>query len=329
MLQRQLGRNGPQVSALGLGCMGMSEFYGATDETEALATLDLALERGVTLLDTADAYGPHRNEELLGRALRGRREQVFLASKFGLVRSADPTARGVNGRPEYVRQAVEGSLRRLGVEHLDLYYQHRVDPKVPIEETVGAMAELVQAGKVRYLGLSEASSATLIRAQRVHPIAALQSEFSLWSRDPQEHGVLATCRELGVALVAYSPLGRGFLTGALKSPADFAADDYRRLSPRFQGENFQRNLELVERVRALASAKGVTPGQLALAWVLAQGEDIVPIPGTRRRGYLLENLAALEVQLSAAEGAELARLFTPEQVAGTRYPAAWMQLVER
>lgn len=329
MLQRQLGRNGPQVSAMGLGCMGMSEFYGATDETEALATLDLALERGVTLLDTADAYGPHHNEELLGRVLRGRREQVFLASKFGLVRSEDPKTRGVNGRPEYVRQALEGSLRRLGVEHLDLYYQHRVDPEVPIEETVGAMAELVQAGKVRYLGLSEASSATLSRAHRVHPIAALQSEFSLWSRDPQEHGVLATCRELGVALVAYSPLGRGFLTGALKSPEDFAADDYRRLSPRFQGENFQHNLERVERVRALASAKGVTPGQLALAWVLAQGEDIIPIPGTRRRRYLQENLAALDVRLSAAEGAELGRLFTPEQVAGTRYPAAWMQLVER
>ncbi|OAN29873.1 aldo/keto reductase [Pseudomonas oryzihabitans] len=329
MLQRRLGRNGPQVSALGLGCMGMSEFYGATDEAEALATLDLALERGVTLLDTADAYGPHHNEELLGRALRGRREQVFLASKFGLVRSDDPNTRGVNGRPEYVRQAVDGSLRRLGVEQLDLYYQHRVDPEVPIEETVGAMAELVWAGKVRYLGLSETSSETLTRAHRVHPIAALQSEFSLWSRDPQEHGVLATCRELGVALVAYSPLGRGFLTGALKSPDDFATDDYRRLSPRFQGENFQRNLELVERVRALAGAKGVTPGQLALAWVLAQGEDIIPIPGTRRRRYLLENLAALELQLSGAETAELDRLFTPEQVAGTRYPAAWMQLVER
>ena len=329
MLQRRLGRAGPLVSALGLGCMGMSEFYGATDETEALATLDLALERGVTLLDTADAYGPHRNEELLGRALRGRRERVFLATKFGLVRSEDPNTRGVNGRPEYVRQAVDGSLRRLGVEQLDLYYQHRVDPEVAIEETVGAMAELVQAGKVRYLGLSEASSETLRRAHRVHPIAALQSEFSLWSRDPQEHGVLATCRELGVALVAYSPLGRGFLTGALKSPEDFAADDYRRLSPRFQGENFQRNLALVDRVRALAEAKGVTAGQVALAWVLAQGEDVIPIPGTRRRRYLQENLAALEVRLSADESAELERLFTPEQVAGTRYPAAWMQLVER
>lgn len=329
MLQRRLGHNGPLVSALGLGCMGMSEFYGATDETEALATLDLALERGVTLLDTADAYGPHHNEELLGRALRGRRERVFLATKFGLVRSDDPNTRGVNGRPDYVRQAVDGSLRRLGVEQLDLYYQHRVDPEVPIEETVGAMAELVRAGKVRYLGLSEASSETLRRAHRIHPIAALQSEFSLWSRDPQEHGVLATCRELGVALVAYSPLGRGFLTGALKSPDDFAADDYRRLSPRFQGENFQRNLELVERVGALAEAKGVTPGQVALAWVLAQGEDIVPIPGTRRRHYLLENLAALEVQLSASERAELDDLFTPETVAGNRYPAAWMQLVER
>ena len=329
MLQRRLGRAGPLVSALGLGCMGMSEFYGATDETEALATLDLALERGVTLLDTADAYGPHRNEELLGRALRGRRERVFLATKFGLVRSEDPNTRGVNGRPEYVRQAVDGSLRRLGVEQLDLYYQHRVDPEVAIEETVGAMAELVQAGKVRYLGLGEASSETLRRAHRVHPIAALQSEFSLWSRDPQEHGVLATCRELGVALVAYSPLGRGFLTGALKSPEDFAADDYRRLSPRFQGANFQRNLALVDRVRALAEAKGVTAGQVALAWVLAQGENVIPIPGTRRRRYLQENLAALEVHLSADESAELERLFTPEQVAGTRYPAAWMQLVER
>ncbi|MEH3021549.1 MAG: aldo/keto reductase [Pseudomonas oryzihabitans] len=329
MLQRRLGRNGPLVSALGLGCMGMSEFYGATDETEALATLDLALERGVTLLDTADAYGPQRNEELLGRALRRRREGVFLATKFGLVRSEDPNARGVNGRPEYVREAVDGSLRRLGVEQIDLYYQHRVDPTVPIEDTVGAMAELVQAGKVRYLGLSEASSDTLRRAQRVHPIAALQSEFSLLSRDPQEHGVLATCRELGVALVAYSPLGRGFLTGALKSPEDFATDDYRRLSPRFQGENFQRNLELVERVRTLATAKGVTPGQVALAWVLAQGEDIVPIPGTRRRHYLQENLAALEVQLSDSEKTELDDLFTPEAVAGNRYPAAWMQLVER
>lgn len=329
MLQRRLGRAGPLVSALGLGCMGMSEFYGTTDETEALATLDLALERGVTLLDTADAYGPHHNEELLGRALRGRRERVFLATKFGLVRSADPTARGVNGRPEYVRQAVDGSLRRLGVEQLDLYYQHRVDPEVAIEETVGAMAELVQAGKVRYLGLSEASSETLRRAHRVHPISALQSEFSLWSRDPHEHGVLATCRELGVALVAYSPLGRGFLTGALNSPEDFAADDYRRLSPRFQGENFQRNLALVDRVRALAEAKGVTAGQVALAWVLAQGEDVIPIPGTRRRRYLQENLAALEVHLSADENAELERLFTPEQVAGTRYPSAWMQLVER
>lgn len=329
MLQRRLGRAGPLVSALGLGCMGISEFYGATDETEALATLDLALERGVTLLDTADAYGPHRNEELLGRALRGRRERVFLATKFGLVRSEDPNTRGVNGRPEYVRQAVDGSLRRLGIEQLDLYYQHRVDPEVAIEETVGAMAELVQAGKVRYLGLSEASSETLRRAHRVHPIAALQSEFSLWSRDPHEHGVLATCRELGVALVAYSPLGRGFLTGALKSPEDFAADDYRRLSPRFQGENFQRNLALVDRVRALAEAKGVTAGQVALAWVLAQGEDVIPIPGTRRRRYLQENLAALEVRLSADESAELERLFTPEQVAGTRYPAAWMQLVER
>jgi aryl-alcohol dehydrogenase-like predicted oxidoreductase len=328
MRTRMLGRQGPQVSAVGLGCMGMSEFYGARDDAESVATIHLALERGVTLLDTADMYGPFTNETLVGRAIRGRRDAVFLATKFGILRDAsDPKKRGVSGRPEYVRASCEASLKRLGVEHIDLYYQHRVDPQVPIEETVGAMADLVAAGKVRYLGLSEASAQTLERAVRVHPIAALQSEFSLWSRDLEENGVLATCRRLGVALVAYSPLGRGFLTGALTRPEDLAQDDVRRNHPRFQGANFMRNLQLVEQVRTLAGAKGCTPAQLALAWVLAQGEDIVPIPGTKRRGRLEENLRALEIQLSAAERQALAEVFPLDAPAGTRYPAAGMATV--
>ncbi|ERO60170.1 aldo/keto reductase [Pseudomonas piscis] len=294
MHTRQLGHNGPQVSAIGLGCMGMSDFYTTgSDSRESIATLHRALDLGVTLLDTADMYGPHSNEELIGQAIRGKREQVVLASKFGIVRDpANASARGVDGRPEYVRAAIDGSLRRLGVDTLDLYYQHRVDPQVPIEETVGAMAELVKAGKVRYLGLSEASAATLERAHKVHPISALQSEYSLWSRDPEENGCLATCQRLGIAFVPYSPLGRGFLTGALKSPDDFAADDYRRFNPRFQGENFQRNLRLVEQVQQLAIQKEVSAGQLALAWVLAQGEYLIPIPGTKQRRYLEENVAA-------------------------------------
>jgi aryl-alcohol dehydrogenase-like predicted oxidoreductase len=328
MQTRSLGRNGPQVSALGLGCMGMSDFYGAHDDAESIATIHHALDRGVTLLDTADMYGPHINEELVGKAIRGRREQAFVATKFGILRDpANPDVRGVNGRPEYVRAACEGSLRRLGLETIDLYYQHRVDPAVPIEETVGAMAELVQAGKVRYLGLSEASGETLTRACAVHPIAALQSEFSLWTRDPQENGMLAACRKLGVSLVAYSPLGRGFLTGAIRSPEDFEADDYRRSNPRFQGDNFARNLALVEQVRQIAADKGCSPAQLALAWVLAQGDDVLAIPGTRHRSRLDENLGALDVRLSPAELAAIDAVFPPNAAAGERYAAPSMRMV--
>jgi aryl-alcohol dehydrogenase-like predicted oxidoreductase len=327
MQTRTLGRGGPAVSALGLGCMGMSEFYGAHDDAESIATLHHALERGVSFLDTADAYGPYTNEELIGRALRGRRQEAFIATKFGFVRNAaDPAARVVDGRPAYVRAACEASLRRLNVTHIDLYYLHRVDRSVAIEETVGAMAELVRAGQVRYLGLSEVSVQTLERAQRVHPITAVQSEYSLWTRDPED-GVREACERLDVGLVPYSPLGRGFLTGALKSPDDFAADDYRRNNPRFQGENFKRNLALVEKVKALAREKGCTAGQLALAWVLAQGEHIVPIPGTRRKANLDENLGALAVKLTAQDLAALDAAFTPETVAGARYAEPMMRLV--
>jgi aryl-alcohol dehydrogenase-like predicted oxidoreductase len=328
MQMRTLGRNGPHVSALGLGCMGMSDFYGAHDDAESIATIHHALDRGVCLLDTADMYGPHLNEALVGKAIKGRREQAFIATKFGIVRDpGEPSARGVNGRPEYVRAACEGSLKRLGVEAIDLYYQHRVDPGVPIEETVGAMAELVKAGKVRYLGLSEASGQTLTRACTVHPIAALQSEFSLWTRDPQENGMLAACRRLGVALVAYSPLGRGFLTGAIRSPEDFEADDFRRHNPRFQGVNFARNLALVDEVKQLAADKGCSPAQLALAWVLAQGEDILAIPGTRHRSRLDENLGALDISLNAAELAAIDAAFPPHAAAGDRYAGPSMQMV--
>ncbi|PYY71413.1 aldo/keto reductase [Pseudomonas jessenii] len=331
MHTRQLGKNGPQVSAIGLGCMGMTDFYTTgTDTREATATLHRALELGVTLLDTADMYGPHTNEELIGKAIAGKRDQVFLASKFGIVRDpANPVARGVNGRPEYIRQSIDGSLKRLGVDTLDLYYQHRIDPQVAIEETVGAMAELVRAGKVRYLGLSEASAATLERAHKVHPISALQSEYSLWSRDQEENGCLAACQRLGVAFVPYSPLGRGFLTGALTSPDDFAADDYRRFSPRFQGENFAKNLLLVQQVQALAAEKGVTAGQLALAWVLAQGDHVIPIPGTKQRKYLEENVAALEVTLNAEELQALEAIFPANATAGLRYPEEVMKLLDR
>jgi len=327
MRMRRLGREGPEVSELGLGCMGMSDFYAGRDEAESIATIHRALDLGVTFLDTADMYGPHTNEELVGRAIRGRREQVLVATKFGIVRSpGNPAVRGVSGRPEYVREAVEGSLRRLGVATIDLYYQHRVDPQVPIEDTVGAMADLVRAGKVRYLGLSEASAATLERACRVHPITALQTEYSLWSRDP-EAGLLAACRRLGVGFVPYSPLGRGFLSGALRTPEDLAADDYRRSSPRFQGANFQHNLALVDKVRELASLMQCTASQLALAWVLAQGEDIVPIPGTKRRKYLEENLGASKVRIGPAELAQLEAVFPFQAAAGERYPAAAMTLV--
>ena len=326
MQTRTLGRNGPTVSALGLGCMGMSEFYGPHSDAESLATLAYALDRGVTFLDTADVYGPYTNEELVGRALQGRRAEAVIATKFGFVRDADnPTARAVDGRPGRVRAACEGSLKRLKVEHIDLYYLHRVDPTVPIEDTVGAMAELVHAGKVRHLGLSEVSPQTLERAQRVHPITAVQSEYSLWTRDPED-GVLEVCRRLDIGFVPYSPLGRGFLTGAIKSPDDFAADDYRRMNPRFQGENFARNLALVAKVRELAQQQGCTPAQLALAWVLSRWQHIVPIPGTRRKGNLDENLGALAVRLGAAELAALDAVFAPGAVAGPRYPEAMLRL---
>lgn len=300
--------------------MGMSEFYGAADEAESIATIHRYLDAGGNFLDTADMYGAGENERLVGRALRGRREGVVLATKFGFVRDpANPSARRVSGRPEYVAAACEASLRRLGVETIDLYYLHRVDPTVPVEETVGAMAALVRAGKVRHLGLSEVSAATLRRAHAVHPLAALQSEYSLWSREPENDGALAACRELGLAFVAYSPLGRGFLTGQIRSPEDFAPDDFRRKLPRFQGENFTRNIELVARVRELATQKGCTPAQLALAWVLTQGHDIVPIPGTKRRTYLDDNLDALGVTLSTAELAELEQIFPADAAAGSRY----------
>ena len=329
MQQRQLGRDGPLVSALGLGCMGMSAFYGHRDDRESIATLHAALDAGVNLIDTADMYGPHTNEELVGRAIADRRDRVFLATKFGVVLDpSDPHARGVDGRPEYVRRAVEGSLRRLGVDHIDLYYQHRIDPAVPIEDTVGAMADLVREGKVRYLGLSEAAPDTVRRAQAVHPTAALQMEYSLWTRDAEE-GHLATCRELGIGFVAYSPLGRGFLSGAIRSPEDFEADDYRRHNPRFQGDNFHRNLELVDQVHDLAREKGVSASQLALAWVLARGEDVVPLFGTKRRRYLNDNLGALDVALSAEEVARLDAIFPPHAAAGERYAAEGMASVGR
>ncbi len=328
MQSRKLGRDGPTVSAMGLGCMGMSEFYGAHDDAESLATLKHALDVGLNFLDTANAYGPYTNEELVGRAVHGRRQDAFIATKFGFVRDpANPGARGVNGSPSHVRAACEASLRRLGVAQIDLYYLHRVDPQVPIEETVGAMADLVREGKVRYLGLSEVSADTLGRAHRVHPITALQSEYSLWTRDPED-GVLAACERLGVGFVAYSPLGRGFLTGAVKKVEDFAADDYRRLTPRFQGENFTRNLVLVEKVKTLANDKGCTPAQLALAWVLAQDPHIVPIPGTRRIRNLDENLGALKVKLTDVDLDTIEAVFPAGVTSGARYAESMMRLLQ-
>jgi aryl-alcohol dehydrogenase-like predicted oxidoreductase len=318
MNRRTLGQ-GLEVSELGLGCMGMSEFYGATDETQSIATIHRALELGIDFLDTADIYGPFSNEELVGRAIRDQRDRVVLATKFGNVRNAQGQSLGIRGDPEYVRQACDASLKRLGVDHIDLYYQHRVDTKVPIEETVGAMAELVKAGKVRHLGLSEAAPDTIRRAHATHPITALQTEYSLWTRDVEENDVLSTVRELGIGFVAYSPLGRGFLTGRFKTFDDLPADDFRRRNPRFQGENFERNLELVREVERLANDKGVTPGQLALAWVLARGDDIVPIPGTKHVKYLEENIAATRVTLSQAEIEQLDSVIPVGAATGTRY----------
>lgn len=328
MQKRKLGSQGLEVSCLGLGCMGMSEFYSGRDEDESVATIHRALELGVNFLDTADMYGPFTNEQLVGRALQGRRDGVVLATKFGNERNADGSFIGINGRPEYVRACCDASLQRLQVDHIDLYYQHRVDNDVPIEETVGAMSELVDAGKVRFLGLSEAAPDTIRRAHKVHPISALQTEYSLWSREPEAE-ILPLLRELTIGFVPYSPLGRGFLTGQIKSFDDLAEDDYRRNSPRFQGENFGKNLELVKRLEELAQGRGATASQLALAWVLAQGDDIAPIPGTKRRKYLEENVAAVGLQLSAGEIEEIGNVVPPEEIAGERYPEQTMKTVNR
>jgi aryl-alcohol dehydrogenase-like predicted oxidoreductase len=326
--RRRLGKNGPELSALGLGCMGMSEFYGPRDDAESVATIHAALDAGVNFLDTADVYGPRTNEELVGKAIGSRRSEVFLATKFGIVRGPNPMDRGVNGKPEYVKASCDASLKRLGLDVIDLYYQHRVDPNTPIEDTVGAMAELVKAGKIQHIGLSEASSKTIRRAAAVHTITALQSEYSLFSRDVEDD-ILGTCRELGIGFVPYSPLGRGFLTGEIKRFEDLAQDDFRRHSPRFQGANFDKNLQLVGRIGELAAEKDVTKSQLALAWVLAQGDDIVPIFGTKRRKYLAENLRAAEIVLTQADLARIEAVAPKGVAAGERYPEIGRALLDR